>query len=82
MQFAEKALKSLDEFEAARQQAIEELLAAKNDIESKLIRIGYDGTPPKKEKKTKCGECGSTEHTARFHRKNPSPDASEGQSSL
>ena len=78
MQFAEKALKSLDEFEQARQQAIEELLAAKNDIESKLIRIGYDGTPPKKDKKTaKCGECGSTEHTARFHRKNPSPNAGE-----
>ena len=78
MQFAEKALKSLDEFEAARQQAIEELLAAKNDIESKLIRIGYDGTPPKKDKKTtKCSECGSTEHTARFHRKNPPSTAGE-----
>ena len=77
MQFAEKALKSLDEFESTRQQAIEELLAAKNDIESKLIRIGYDGTSPKKEKKTKCGECGSTEHTARHHRKNPPSTAGE-----
>ena len=71
MEYAEKALKALDEFEAARQQAVEELTAAKKDIETKLARLEERGAarPKKVARRNPCPVCGSADHTAAFHKR-------------
>ena len=71
MQQTEKALKALEEFEGAKDSAIKELLAARKEIDEKLARLGHDGKS-KASRKSKCGACGSTEHTARFHKQGES----------
>jgi len=60
----------LEQAEALRQQAICLLVAERQEIERKLVTLGYDGTEPPTTRKSKnCSECGSADHNARFHRK-------------
>lgn len=64
MQHAEKALKSLEDLESVREPAIQEqeLLAAKEDIEAKLARLGYNGQASRKaapKPRKPCRVCGS-----------------------
>jgi len=59
----------IDQAEALRQQAVNLLLAERQDIDRKLAQMGADGseTPPPAKPRT-CGVCGSSEHSARFHK--------------
>jgi 1,6-anhydro-N-acetylmuramate kinase len=71
MQNADHALKALDEFEAIRAQAIEELEAARKDIDAKLARLTAQAIMPSVKKSRRprtCRVCGSTEHNAQFHK--------------
>lgn len=71
MQDTERALAALSEFEEVKDGAIKELLNARKEIDEKLARLGHDGKS-KASRKSKCGTCGSAEHTARFHKKGES----------
>ena len=72
MNTAMQALEFLTKYEEIKQQAIDELEAAKADIESNLARLKGEATvPPAKRKSVKarvCKVCGSVEHDGRFHR--------------
>ena len=61
----EECLKHLADYESSRQAAIEELTAAKRDIEQKLSRLL--GNEPKKSerKQPACSKCGQPGHSAR-----------------
>ena len=72
MNTATQALDFLTKYEEIRQQGIQELEAAKADIESKLARLRGELKAPAKESKTgkprTCKVCGSIEHKSRFHK--------------
>lgn len=62
----DECLKHLENYEASRQAAIEELLAMKKDIEARLSRLRGAEQPKKSDRKQQtCSKCGQPGHSAR-----------------
>lgn len=57
------------DFEAAKQATIKQLLDRQKETAEQLKVLGYTGKPVKAPSNKKpCSKCSSTEHDARFHR--------------
>jgi hypothetical protein len=66
---AEEFLEQLENMETLKQEAIDELLAKRQEIDSTLERFGYHAPVIKRQPSGKpCRICGETGHDARRHR--------------
>jgi hypothetical protein len=64
----DRVLKLEQEFEAARNEAITQLLQRRKETEEQLKVLGHEGKPAKAKKSRPCSKCNATDHDARFHR--------------
>ena len=65
----EKVLQLEQEFHAARETTITQLLARQKETAEQLKALGHEPKMQKLSRKKKpCSKCQSTEHDARFHR--------------
>lgn len=65
----EKVLQMEQEFHAARETTITQLLALQKETAEQLKALGHESKTTKVTRKRKpCSKCQSTEHDARFHR--------------
>jgi hypothetical protein len=64
----EKVLQMEQEFQAARETTITQLLARQKETAEQLKALGHELKAKASPKKKPCSKCKSTEHDARFHR--------------
>ena len=61
----DECLKHLESYESSRQAAVDELTAAKKEIEAKLARLQTAKLKESDRKRQTCSKCGQPGHSAR-----------------